>query len=181
MQFKGKGGEVSPTLTCLFCLLAAAHVSFCPTGVSATSPGLTGASGPGPMLTVFAGKAPRGPGHAWRVTSQSLFPISSPFDESITSANTPSTNHPGVRQHTCRPTHSRPSFLPVNPSTARLGGVHPALSLGCLGRRTVAPVPPPPKACLYCPGPPTAARRRHGLTSDAVMSVCNRASSSPSA
>lgn len=92
MQFKGKGGKCQPH-TLSFCLLAAAHahVSLCPAGFP--QPALTGTPGPGPLLTVFAGKAPRGPGHGWCVTSQSLFPISSRLDESITSANTPSTNH----------------------------------------------------------------------------------------
>lgn len=86
MQFKGKGGKCQPH-TLSFCLLAAAHahVSFCPAGFSATSAR--------PSAHRLRGETPRGPGHGWRVTSQSLFPISSRLDESITSANTPSTNH----------------------------------------------------------------------------------------
>lgn len=82
---QGKRGNVSPTLCLFACWQLPMHMSL------SARRGFPQPA-PGPLLTVFAGN-PRSPGHGWRVTSQSLFPISSRLDENITSANTPSTNH----------------------------------------------------------------------------------------
>lgn len=85
---QGKRGEMSAPTLCLFaCWQLPMHMSlsFLPGGVFRNQrPALCSPS---------SRETPRGPGHGWRVTSQSLFPISSRLDESITSANTPSTNH----------------------------------------------------------------------------------------